>query len=103
MISDLYNQLEQLHGLGGVAAGGSQQTGTSNCLPALANRLQQLASLHAQGATFANRLNAMEQAVPQLQASIQDLQSTLVQVEEGMVRNLETVQANMKVLGQGNQ
>lgn len=84
-ISELYEQLKQLEGVG-------------MHLPALSLRLQQLASLHSQNATFANRLSGIEQGLPKIQASVQELQQSLTQVEEGMLNNIKMLQENIKVL-----
>lgn len=84
-ISELHEQLKQLEGIG-------------PHLPAFSLRLQQLATLHSQGATFSNRLSGLEQELPKIQANLQQLQASLTQVEEGMVNNFKTIQENMNVL-----
>jgi predicted flap endonuclease-1-like 5' DNA nuclease len=84
-ISELHTQLKQLEGIG-------------HFLPSLSGRLQQLATLHSQSATFANRLSGVEQELPKLQATLQQLQKSLASVEEGMLANLKTVENNMTLL-----
>jgi predicted transcriptional regulator len=84
-ISELHTQLKQLEGIG-------------HFLPSLSGRLQQLATLHSQSATFANRLSGVEQELPKLQATLQQLQKSLASAEEGMLANLKTVENNMTLL-----
>lgn len=84
-IQELHEQMVELEGL-------------SRYLPALTQRLQQMANLHVQSASFASRLTATEQQASQVQATLGELESTLDAIQTQMVKNLEQVEQNVQKL-----
>jgi len=84
-IAALYDQLQQLEGLSGH-------------LPALVNRLQQLATLHSQSATYSSRLVLSEKEIQQLNKTFTQLEQTFNQLESSTVKNLSTMEENIKQL-----
>ncbi len=85
MIQQLHTQLVELEGL-------------SDYLPALVERLQQLASLHVQAGTFASRLEALETSANQLANSVAQVEGTMEQLATNLTQNLTTMEGNLKVL-----
>jgi hypothetical protein len=84
-IVSLHDQMVELQGL-------------SSHLPALVNRLQQLATLHGQAAMFASRLGETEKEVVHIGNICTKLEETLSRVEVGMTDNLTKMEANVKLL-----
>jgi Dynamitin len=84
-IQELHQQMTELEGL-------------SLYLPALTQRLQQMANLHVQAANFATRLTETERQASQVQATMAALEATLEKVRVQMVENLSTVEQNMQTL-----
>jgi hypothetical protein len=84
-IQELHQQMTELEGL-------------SQYLPALTARLQQMATLHVQGASFATRLLQTEEQAAQAASSLAQMERTLEKVQSHMVENVETVEKNMKQL-----
>ena len=84
-IQELHQQMTELEGL-------------SRYLPALTQRLQQMANLHVQSASFASRLTETEQQATQAQASLGELETTLDSIQAQMVKNLEQVEQNVQKL-----
>lgn len=84
-IQELHQQMTELEGL-------------SQHLPALTSRLQQMATLHVQSASFATRLLQTEEQAGQAAASLAQLERTLEKVQSHMVENVQTVERNMKQL-----
>jgi hypothetical protein len=85
MIQQLHSQLVELEGL-------------SDYLPALVERLQQLASLHVQAGTFSTRLEALEVSSNQLGHSVSQAEGTMEQLAKNLTENLTTMEGNLKVL-----
>jgi len=85
MIQQLHTQLVELEGL-------------SDYLPALVERLQQLASLHVQAGTFASRLEALETSANQLATSVAHVEGTMEQLSTNLTQNLTTMEGNLKAL-----
>jgi DNA repair exonuclease SbcCD ATPase subunit len=85
MIQQLHTQLVELEGL-------------SDYLPALVERLQQLANLHVQAGTFAARLEALETSANQLANSVAQVEGTMDQLANNLTQNLTTMEGNLKVL-----
>jgi hypothetical protein len=84
-IQELHQQMTDLEGL-------------SQHLPALTARLQQMATLHVQSASFATRLLQTEEQAAQAASSLAQLERTLEKVQSHMVENVQTVENNMKQL-----
>lgn len=75
-----------------------QLQGISQHLPALVQRLQQLAHVHVQSAHFSSRLTITEQELQTMSTTISNLQECLNKVEHSMLENMTTMQENMKLL-----
>lgn len=84
-ISELHAQLIQLEGV-------------SEHLPALTKRLQQLAHLHVSAANFSSRLTQSEECLVNLQGSLASLTTSVTKIEQGVVENMLTMDANLKKL-----
>jgi small-conductance mechanosensitive channel len=84
-ISELHAQLIQLEGV-------------SEHLPALTQRLQQLAHLHVSAANFSSRLTQSEECLVNLQGSLTSLTTSVTKIEQGVVENMLTMDANLKKL-----
>lgn len=84
-ITALYDQMISLQGLTGQ-------------LPALAQRLQTLASLHVDQTTWAQRLSQTEQIAQHTEGTIQQLEESLQRVEKGLEENSQQWQANWQTL-----
>ena len=84
-IAELHTQLIQLEGV-------------SEQLPALTARLQQLAHLHVNAANFSSRLSEAEKSLVSVQSSLESLEITVGKMEQGLVENLKTMDANLKAL-----
>lgn len=84
-IQELHQQMTELEGL-------------SQHLPALTARLQQMATLHVQSASFATRLLQTEEQAAQAASGLAQMEKTLEKVQSHMVENVETVEKNMKQL-----
>ena len=84
-ISELHAQLIQLEGV-------------SEHLPALTQRLQQLAHLHVSAASFSSRLTQSEDCLANLQGTLASLTTSVAKIEQGMVDNILTMDANLKKL-----
>ena len=82
-ISELHSQLIQLEGL-------------SAHLPALTQRLQQLAHLHVSAANFSSRLTESEASLATIQGSLANLASSVAKMEQGIVESMMTMDANLK-------
>jgi hypothetical protein len=74
-----------------------QLQGVSHHLPALVQRLQQLAHIHVQSAHFSSRLSTAEQGLQEMSSSVKNLQECLQKVETSMLENITTMQENMKI------
>lgn len=85
MIQQLHAQLVELEGL-------------SDYLPALVERLQQLANLHVQAGTFSTRLEALETSANQLAHSVSSAEGTMEQLATNLTENLTTMEGNLKAL-----
>jgi len=85
MIQSLHQQMVELEGLSGH-------------LPALTQRLQQLANLHVQASSFASRLSSAEEQANTVQASMGHLESTLGALKTQMVDNATVIEQNMQRL-----
>lgn len=85
MIHQLHQQMSELEGL-------------SAHLPALVERLQQLAGLHVQASTFSTRLEEMEKSANQLGAAVSQLEGSMGQLQTSLVTNVETMEKNMAAL-----
>lgn len=75
-----------------------QLQGVSQHLPALVQRLQQLAHIHVQSAHFSSRLSIAERGLQEMSSSVNNLQACLKKVETSMLENITTMQENMKIL-----
>jgi len=84
-IQELYSQLNELEGM-------------SQHLPALAERLATCATLHTQAAHFSSRMTEVEISVTNANLLLQNLQTTLTQVESSTAQNFETFNQNMNKL-----
>ena len=85
MIQELHTQLMELEGM-------------SEYLPALVERLQQLASLHVQAGTFSSRLEALETSANQLSSSVSSVEATMEQLTSNLTQNLTTMESNLQAL-----
>jgi len=85
MIQQLHTQLVELEGL-------------SEHLPALVERLQQLASLHVQAGTFSSRLEALETSANQLSSAVSQIEGSMDQLATNLSQNFTTLEGNLKVL-----
>ena len=85
MIQELHTQLMELEGM-------------SEYLPALVERLQQLASLHVQAGTFSSRLEALETSANQLSSSVSSVEGTMEQLTLNLTQNLQTMEMNLQAL-----
>jgi uncharacterized phage infection (PIP) family protein YhgE len=85
MIQELHTQLMELEGM-------------SQYLPALVERLQQLASLHVQAGTFSSRLEALETSANQLSSSVSSVEGTMEQLASNLTQNLKTMESNLQAL-----
>lgn len=85
MIADLHQELNQLEGL-------------SSHLPALAQRLEQLAHIHVQSSSAAVRLTGAEQDVRGIQVTLQSMEKALSALETNMVENTKIMDANLKAM-----
>lgn len=85
MIADLHQELNQLEGL-------------SSHLPALTQRLEQLAHIHVQSSTTVARLSGAEQDVHGIQVTLQSMEKALSALETNMVENTKKMEANLKVM-----
>ena len=84
-IQELYQQMTELEGV-------------SQYLPALTARLQQLATLHVQSASFATRLRQTEEHASHASAQLTQLEQTMDALRQGMVDNVQLVEKNLKSL-----
>ena len=84
-IAALHDQMTQLQGL-------------THQLPAMAQRLQALASQHSQTATFSQRLSAAEKQASELQTATAKMDATLKQLEESVQATAALMTENMKSL-----
>jgi hypothetical protein len=75
-----------------------QLQGVSQHLPAVVQRLQQLAHVHVQSAHFPSRLSTAEQELQNMSTSVSNLQECLTRVETSMLESMATMQANIKLL-----
>ncbi|KAG7368124.1 dynamitin [Nitzschia inconspicua] len=85
MIQQLYQQMVDLEGLSGY-------------LPSLVDRLQQLSVLHRQSATFGTRLEELERGATQVEVSVGQLETGMTKLQETMVQNITTIEANLEKL-----
>jgi Dynamitin len=85
IIQQLHTQLMELEGM-------------SSYLPALVERLQQLASLHVQAGTFASRLEALETSANQLSSSVSSAESTMETLASNLTTNLKIMETNLQTL-----
>lgn len=85
MIQQLYQQMVDLEGLSGY-------------LPSLVDRLNQLSGLHQQSATFGTRLEELERGATQVEASVGQLETGITKLQETMVQNISTMEANLQKL-----
>lgn len=85
MIQELHTQLMELEGM-------------SEYLPALVERLQQLASLHVQAGTFSSRLEALETSANQLSSSVSSVEGTMEQLSLNLTQNIKTMESNLQAL-----
>eukprot|EP00934_Nitzschia_sp_Nitz4_P007558 Nitzschia sp. Nitz4//scaffold255_size41878//18177//19328//NITZ4_007403-RA/size41878-processed-gene-0.13-mRNA-1//1//CDS//3329544365//7548//frame0 len=86
-IQQLHQQMLELEGL-------------SAYLPALLERLQQLAGLHVQASTFATRLEALETSTNQVEATLGQMETSVDQLTQNFATNLATLEANLQSLDQ---
>jgi len=84
-ISELHSQLIQLEGV-------------SAHLPALTNRLQQLAHLHVKGVNFGSRVTEAETSLSNIQGSLNNLEISIKRVEQGIVESVKTMDSNIRQL-----
>jgi hypothetical protein len=84
-IQQLHAQMTELEGL-------------SQHLPALGHRLQQLALLHVQSASFATRLSHGETQAASVEASLAQLEQAVGMLQSQLVENVKIVETNMKKL-----
>jgi uncharacterized coiled-coil protein SlyX len=84
-IAELHAQLIQLEGI-------------SDHLPAITNRLQQLAHLHVASASFTNRLARSEEVLENIQGMVANLSGSLSKLEQGMADNLLVMDDNLRKL-----
>lgn len=85
MIQELYQQMVDLEGL-------------SDYLPSLVERLSQLSGLHRQAATFSGRLDEVERAAQQMEATVGQIEGGMANLQSAMVVNLQTLEQNMAKL-----
>jgi len=85
MIQELHTQLMELEGMSGY-------------LPALVERMQQLASLHVQAGTFSSRLEALETSANQLSSSVSSVEGTMEELASNLTENLKTMENNLQAL-----
>jgi Dynamitin len=87
-ITDLHDELVQLQGM-------------TTHLPLLAQRLQSLAHLHASSATYASRLNAIEDlAVHKLPPQVSQLEQALNKMELNLQTSAQQMMENVQALQQ---
>jgi methyl-accepting chemotaxis protein len=84
-IAELHAQLTQLEGI-------------SDHLPAITNRLQQLAHLHVASANFTNRLARSEEVLENVQGLVANLTEAMSKLEHTMTDNLLVMDENLRKL-----
>jgi len=70
----------------------------SSQLPAIIERVHQLATLHGQAADFSTRLVAIESGVRDVERLLRSLEETLDNAEKGCIANLDIMEKNVTQL-----
>jgi len=84
-ITELHSQLIQLEGI-------------SSHLPALTDRLQQLAHLHVNGVNFCSRLTEAETSLSTIQGTLASVEKAVEKIEQGTIQDIKTMDSNLQKL-----
>jgi len=72
--------------------------GISSHLPALTDRLQQLAHLHVNGVNFCSRLTEAETSLSTIQGTLASVEKAVGKIEQGTIQDIKTMDSNLQKL-----